>query len=59
MPEPTGRGVLRAANVIVGVLLALTLTLGTQVAGAGASAASSRVQARQRLGLPVGQDGDR
>jgi hypothetical protein len=49
MPDLTGRGALRAANVLVGVLLALFLTLGTQVAGAGASAASSRAQAKKLL----------
>jgi hypothetical protein len=49
MPDITGRGVLRAANVIVVALLALGLTLGTQVAGAGASAASSRTSAKKLL----------
>jgi hypothetical protein len=49
MPDLTGRSALRAANVILVVLLALVLTLGTQVAGAGASAASSRAQAKKLL----------
>jgi hypothetical protein len=49
MPDITGRGVLRAANVIVVALLALGLTLGTLVAGAGASAASSRTSAKKLL----------
>jgi hypothetical protein len=47
MPDITGRGVLRAANVIVVALLALGLTLGTQVAGAGAAA--GRTSAKKLL----------
>jgi hypothetical protein len=54
MPDVTGRGIPRAATVraptlIAVVLLALCLTMGTQVAGAGASAASSREQAKKLL----------
>jgi hypothetical protein len=54
MPDVTGRAVRRAATgraptVIAVVLLALCLTMGTQVAGAGASAASSRAQAKKLL----------
>ena len=65
MPDGSGPGRLRttgvrAANVrmatmcgrlnaIVTVLLAVGLTLGTQVAGAGASTASSKAQAKKML----------
>jgi len=53
MPDVTGRGVLRRANVIVIFLLALGLTLGTQLAGAGtgagASTASNKAQAKKLL----------
>jgi hypothetical protein len=54
MPDVTGRAVRRAVigrapTVIAVVLLALCLTLGTQVAGAGASAASSKAQAKKLL----------
>jgi hypothetical protein len=54
MPDGSGPGSLRAAgvrttNVILIVLLAVGLTLGTQVAGAGASTASSKAQAKKML----------
>src|ERR1700733_5194790 len=59
MPDGSGPGGLRAAgvrtanvrmaNVIVTVLLAVGLTLGTQVAGAGASTSSSKAQAKKML----------
>ena len=49
MPEVTRRGLLRATTVSVVVLLSVVLTLGTQVAGAGASAASSKAQAKKLL----------
>jgi hypothetical protein len=54
MADVTGAGLPRMASVrtpamIVAVLLALCLTVGTQVAGAGASAASSKAQAKKLL----------
>jgi hypothetical protein len=49
MPDVTGRGVLRATNLIVVVLLAAVLALGTQVTGAGASTASNKTQAKKLL----------
>jgi hypothetical protein len=54
MSEVTGRAVpptasVRLPTVIAVVLLALCLTMGTQVAGAGASAVSSKAQAKKLL----------